>query len=169
MLTPRSSGIWPAFWALGKDHKSGTWWPECGEWDIFENAGGADYTLASLHYGPHSTDLNNKPEISKGGGKQAFDVNQFHTFAIKVNRSSSDWRQESLEWYVDGKIFDTVTGADVNDPVLWGNVAHKAFFPLLDVAVGSNFPAVGGPPNGNTVGGLGSGMQVKYVAFYKSS
>ncbi|KAE8440457.1 hypothetical protein EG329_007589 [Mollisiaceae sp. DMI_Dod_QoI] len=158
------AGIWPAFWALGKDIRNGIPWPECGEWDILENAHGVAYTLASLHYGPHGGG-----ELSQGGQKTTFVVEDFHTFAIKVNRTSSDWRQESLQWYVDGKNFCTVTGAQVNDPVLWGNVAHKAFFPVLNVAVGSNFPNDGGQPDGNTVSGLGSGMQVKYVAFYKSN
>ncbi|KUJ13945.1 uncharacterized protein LY89DRAFT_672211 [Mollisia scopiformis] len=61
----------------------------------------------------------------------------------------------------DGKNLFTVTAAQVNDPVLSGNVAHKAFFPILNVAVGSNFPNDDGQPDGNTVNGPGSGMQVK--------
>lgn len=48
---------------------------------------------------------------------------------------------------------------------IWGRVAHKSFFPILNVAVGSNFPG-GGYPYEHTTTGLGSGMQVKYVAFY---
>lgn len=74
-----------------------------------------------------------------------------------------------MQWYLDGKNFCTVAGAQVNDPVIWGNVAYKAFFPILNVAVGSNFPNDGGQPNVSTVSGLGSGMEVKYVAFSKSN
>ena len=169
------AGIWPALWALGSSfskpssdpqHKA---WPECGEWDIVENAHGVDWTLASLHYGP----ANRGPEISRGGNpntsaKKMFDNAKFHTFALKVNRSNSDWRKEDLEWFVDGERWFTVSGADVGDATLWANVAHQPFFPILNVAVGSNFPAVGGHPDTNTVSGLGSGMEVKYVAFYQS-
>lgn len=158
------AGVWPAFWALGKDIHSGIPWPECGEWDILENAHGVAYTLASLHYGAHGGG-----ELSQGGKSQSFTVEEFNTFALKVNRSSSNWKEESLQWYVNGKNFCTITGAQVNDPVLWGNVAHKSFFPILNVAIGSNFPGVGGPPDDKTVSGLGSGLQVKYVAFYKSN
>ena len=168
----QQAGIWPAFWALGwgllkpqndPEHKP---WPECGEWDIGENAHGADWTLASLHYGPKGGG-----QISQGGNvntsaKEGLNVKDFHHFALKVDRSDSDWRKQQLDWYVDGKRWFTATGANVNDPVLWSNVAHTPFYPVLNVAVGSNFPAVGGQPDGNTVSGLGSGMEVKYVAFY---
>ncbi|KAF2175282.1 glycoside hydrolase family 16 protein [Zopfia rhizophila CBS 207.26] len=164
----QQAGIWPAFWALGKNIRNNPSvpWPECGEWDVMENAHGVDYTLASLHYGLHGGE-----QISQGGpsAKKTFTVEAFHTFAIKINRGASDWLDEKIQWYVDGENFYTVTGAQVNDPVLWGNIAHKAFFPILNVAVGSNFPAVGGQPDSKTVGGLGGGMQVKYVAFYKSN
>lgn len=86
------AGIWPAFWASGKDIHNGIPWPECGEWDIFENAHGVDYTLASVHYDPHGGG-----ELSQGGQKTTFVVEEFHTFAVKVNRSSTGWRQESLQ------------------------------------------------------------------------
>ena len=170
----QQAGIWPAFWALGAgfaktgaDHVD---WSKCGEWDIVENAHGVDWTLASIHYGPQG---GSPFDTMKGGdpnssAKRQFNVNEFHTFALKVNRSDSDWRKEQLEWFIDGARWFIVKGADVNDFTLWENLAHKPFYSVLNVAVGSNFPAVGGKPDGNTVSGLGSGMQVKYVAFYES-
>lgn len=65
-------------------------------------------------------------------------------------------------------MFFSVKGSDVGDAEIWGRVAHKSFFPILNVAVGSNFPG-GGQPDEHTTTGLGSGMQVKYVAFYQRS
>lgn len=65
-----------------------------------------------------------------------------------------------MEWVIDGERWFGVTGADVGDQQLWENVAHKPFFPVLNVAVGSNFPSVGGQPDGDTAEGLGSGLQV---------
>lgn len=53
--------------------------------------------------------------------------------------------------------------------MLWGNVAHKAFLPVLNFAFGSNFSNYGGQPDGNIVSGLESGSQVKHVVFYKSN
>ncbi|KAI0829559.1 glycoside hydrolase family 16 protein [Hypoxylon sp. FL0890] len=161
----QQAGIWPAFWALGNDIRNGknVSWPQCGEWDIMENAHGADFSLATLHYGRGGTD-----HLSKGSQRQTFQVESFHTWAIKVNRGPSNWQDETLEWYLDGKMFFQIKGSDIADPELWGRVAHKSFFPILNVAVGSNFPG-GGQPDGNTTTGLGSGLQVKYVAVYKSN
>ncbi|KAF3069805.1 Beta-glucanase [Daldinia childiae] len=161
----QQSGIWPAFWALGNDIRNGkgVQWPQCGEWDIFENAHGNDWSLATLHYGRGGTD-----HLSKGSGQEHFQVESFHTWAIKVNRGPSNWQDETLEWYLDGNKFFQIKGSDVGDGELWGRVAHKSFFPILNVAVGSNFPG-GGQPDGNTTTGLGSGLQVKYVAAYRSN
>lgn len=162
------SGIWPAFWALGQVLRyKGVPWPQCGEWDIMETAHGAPYTLATLHYG-RGFGFQNNLSIGGESAQGNFVVNDFHTFALKVDRRFTDWRQEKLQWYIDGMLFFTITGSDVNDPDLWARVAHKYFFPILNVAVGGNFPKCG-KPDANTTTGLGSGMQVKYVAFYKSN
>lgn len=58
----------------------------------------------------------------------------------------------------------------VNDYNLWQNSAYRPYFPILNVAIGTNFPQAenGGQPNASTATGLGSGMQVHYVAFYQS-
>jgi len=163
------SGIWPAFWALGQDHRTkGVDWPQCGEWDIFENAHGNGWALATLHYGKGGTD-----HQSRGGGGNAdakvdFTVEEFNTWALKVNRSPSNWQDETLEWWLNGTKWFQVKGSDVGDAEIWGRVAHKSFYPVINVAVGSNFPG-GGQPDSHTATGLGSGLQVKYVAFYQST
>ena len=57
---------------------------------VFENAHGADFSLATLHYGRGGTD-----HLSIGGpnGRVTFQVESFHTWAIKVNRSPSNFRE----------------------------------------------------------------------------
>ena len=164
------SGIWPAFWALGASIRSGTGWPECGEWDIMENAHGVPWTLASLHYGPDGNQAN---ERSVGGSvgsnaQRNFTSGQFNTFALTVDRSNANWEVQTLSWSLNGAVWFVVKGSDVGDAGLWANCAQKAYYAILNVAIGSNFPDVGGRPDGNTVTGLGSGMQVEYVAFYTS-
>ena len=59
----------------------------------------------------------------------------------------------------------------VNNLTLWQNSAYQPYFPILNVAIGTNFPQAenGGQPNASTATGLGSGMQVQYVAFYQST
>lgn len=162
----QQSGIWPAFWALGKsirdpDPAKRVPWPDCGEWDIFENAHGSNWMLPTLHYGLHGQ------HRGQGGEKYSFAAGEFHIWALKVVRDVADWQSERLEWWLDGNNFYTITGGQIGDADLWGNVAHKAFFPILNVAAGSNVPE-GGQPNDATVDGLASGMRVKYVAIYKS-
>lgn len=102
---------------------------------VFENAHGADFSLGTLHYGRGGTD-----HLSKGSARQTFQVESFHTWAIKVNRGPSNWQDETLEWWLDGNKFFQVKGSDIGDGELWGRVAHKSFYPILNVAVGSNFP-----------------------------
>lgn len=85
-----------------------------------------------------------------------------------VDRSIQDWKEQSLSWSLNGRVWFVVKGSEVGDEGLWENCAAKAYYAVLNVAVGSNFPGVGGAPDGNTVSGLGSGLQVEYVAVYTS-
>jgi beta-glucanase (GH16 family) len=153
-------GIWPAFWALGDGvNVASVGWPKCGEWDILELTNGSDVNNATLHYG-------NNPATHQMIHQQVgtrFTVGAYHTWAIKVDRTS---QQETLTWYLDGNQFFQTTEAQVNDADQWDSLAHKPFFPLLNVAVGGDLP---GMPNDQTLGGMESGMQVSYVAFYKSN
>jgi beta-glucanase (GH16 family) len=154
-------GIWPAFWTLGDDLRHGVPWPTCGEWDIFENAHGDDWMLGSLHYGTPD-----KPQI-QGSQREHFDKDHYHTWALIVDRRPDNWENETLEWHKDGKKYFSVKGSDMPDKETWVRVAHRNFFVVLNVAVGTNFPGGGGKPDEQTVAGLQSGLQVKYVGFYE--
>jgi beta-glucanase (GH16 family) len=153
-------GIWPAFWALGDDvNVASVGWPKAGEWDILELTNGSDVNNATLHYG-------DSPAAHQMIHQQAgtpFARGAYHTWAIKVDRTSP---QEKLTWYLDGQQFFQVAQAQVPNADQWDRLAHKPFFPLLNVAVGGDLP---GMPNAQTLGGVESGMQVCYVAFYQSS
>ena len=161
----QQSGIWPAFWALGESFRSGNpdvvGWPRCGEWDIMETTHGNDFTVATVHYSPKDG-----AHEYKVTGRANFSVRDFHTFAIRVDRTKARWQDEVLEWFVDGKVYCSIRGGEVGNPTVWDSVAHKAFFPVLNVAVGSIMD--GSQPDGRTASGATSGMEVEYVAFYKS-
>lgn len=109
------SGVWPAFWALGDWIRShGTPWPECGEWDIMENAGGAGFTLASLHYGPDGNPAN---ERSVGGqlgsaAEKSMVVEDFNTYSLMVDRTPSNWEDEKLTWSLNGQPWFTAKGSE---------------------------------------------------------
>ena len=67
---------------------------------------------------------------------------------------------------MDGKQFHEVKGSDVNLDE-WKILAHQKYYPVLNVAVGSNFPG-NRRPSDKTITGIEGGMLVNYVAFYVS-
>lgn len=88
-----------------------------------------------------------------------------------VDRSTGNWKTESLTCYLDGVQTFSVTGARVGDQATWSVLAHNPHFLLLNVAVGGSFPsAVAGKstPTKATIGGLSVGMEVDYVVVYNS-
>jgi beta-glucanase (GH16 family) len=153
-------GIWPAFWALGESvNDPSVGWPESGEWDILELTNGSNVNNATIHFG---NNLASQQMIHQQLGT-SFTAGFYHTWGIKVDRTS---QQETLTWYLDGNQFFQVTEAQVNDAAQWDDLVHKPFFPILNVAIGGDLP---GMPNSQTLGGIESGMQVSYVAVYKSN
>lgn len=156
----QQQGLWPAFWTLGGAVRTGVGWPECGEWDILEIINGSSTNQGTLHY------LNSSNVDPSIGGRIDFNRNEYHTWTIEVDRTADTFQGEKLKWSLDGNAFFEITGATVNNGEQWDDVAHKAFFPIMNLAVGGDYP---GLPNSQTVGGFQSGMHVKYVGVYKSS
>jgi hypothetical protein len=159
------AGIWPAFWALGDSMRHGTPWPTCGEIDTFESVKGENLGHGTLHCGPACNDQ--APSYMGLGSTQAFDVSAFHTWAHEIDRTAGDdnFQQQSITFFLDGNPFHEVKGSDVVDKEAWANLAQKAYYITLNVAVGGNWP---GPPNDQTTSGEAVSMEVQYVAVYAS-
>lgn len=147
---PRGQGIWPAFWLLGADFDE-VGWPTCGEIDVMEYKGQEPSVVhGSLH----------GPGYSAGGAitrrfylaDSTFDAD-FHVFTV-------EWRADSIDWYVDGEHFQTVTPGDV--PGDWA--FDHPFFILLNVAVGGGFV---GPPDASTT--FPQTMFVDWVRVYEQT
>ncbi|KAM0342578.1 hypothetical protein ACHAPU_009431 [Fusarium lateritium] len=159
-------GIWPAFWLLGDTHRSGgPIWPGCGEIDILENVNGETQLVGSVHCDRspggicNETDgINNRTPLPDSG-------KDWHVYRIVFDRTASNWRDQTLTWFLDDVQYHQVTGARVNNEAVWGTIAQNKVFFLLNVAVGGYWP---GPPNGETHEGRGAGMEVEYVAHYES-
>ncbi|KAI0376198.1 glycoside hydrolase family 16 protein [Hypomontagnella monticulosa] len=156
-------GIWPAFWALGDAMRHGTQWPQAGEIDIMEQVNGLLTGYGTLHCG---TSLGGPCNEPIGRAKTTvMPADGFHTWGVKIDLTNSDWRAQTISWTLDGNVYSTVTGADINDAPVWSSLAHSPLYVILNVAVGGDWP---GKPNAATEDGYGSMMEVQWVAVYSS-
>ena len=156
-------GIWPAFWLLGESIRHGTPWPQCGELDIMETINGAPTAYGTTHCGSPQGGPCNEP-VGRPSTTPLGD-NGWHRWSIRFDRTNPDWRAESIQWLVDGNVYNTLRGADIADQAVWSTLAHSPMFIILNVAVGGNWP---GAPNGNTRGSWESMMEVEYVGVYSN-
>lgn len=177
-------GIWPAFWMLGDSYrKKLKEWPECGEIDIMENINGEPIAHATTHCDKYPGGACNEP-VGLSSATTLAD-NKFHVWRVEFNRTSRDWKQQSITWTVDGRQFHRITGQTVNNATVWASLAQSPLYIILNIAVGGNWVSQPlwmskleddltdnrvqpGPPNANTWGGTGSMMEVGYVAHYVS-
>lgn len=156
---PFGQGVWPAFWMLGEDIATVPW-PGCGELDIMENFG-TFHNNASINNGTA-----HGPGYSGGNGlTAAFTLpagetvsNNYHVYAI-------EWSQNSIQWFVDGVAYHTVTSASITSGAKW--VFNAPFFILLNLAIGGPGTFLGTPdpsapfPNQD--------MLVDYVRVYQTA
>jgi beta-glucanase (GH16 family) len=125
---PYGKGTWPAFWMLGAniDENGGdTPWPQSGEIDILEFYGSKNDAAveANIHYagasGSHANMGAVRYELPEGRFADAF-----HVFEL-------EWNAETLTWFVDGERFASISIAGEEFAEF-----HKAFFILLNIAIG---------------------------------
>lgn len=146
---PQGQGMWPAFWMLGNDIDTAGW-PASGEIDIMENIGKEPAAVHGTMHGPgYSGSHGLGGTYTLPTGKFADD---YHIFAV-------EWEAAAVRFYVDGKLYETRTSADLPAGTTW--VFDHPFFILLNVAVGGNWP---GNPDNTTV--FPQTMQVDYVRVY---
>jgi beta-glucanase (GH16 family) len=131
--------------------------PYCGELDIMETARTLNnHNQATPHYRPGNDDLTTRV---------AFQPKVYHVWEVKIDRTPSDWRNQSISWVLDGKEYYRITGAQVNDQNWWINLAQRPHFIIFNVAVGGYFP---GDPDANTRGGTDAMMWVQWVGVFKN-
>ncbi|KAF9888985.1 hypothetical protein FE257_008155 [Aspergillus nanangensis] len=161
-----SKGIWNAFWALGADFRGNYQnWPYTSEWDILEVINGQNTVYNALHCGTGPGGVCNEPSGLTNGGKP-WTKCAWHYVGFEVDRTqvTADgvelWRNNVLNWYVDGKKTFSLTGRDINDYDTWYKIAYQGHFLLLNVAVGGDWP---GAPNAQTKDEASTRMMVDYV------
>lgn len=146
---PKGQGIWPAFWMLGDDIATAGW-PACGEIDIMENVGFEPATVHGTIHGPgYSGGKALGAPYALPSGNVADD---YHVFGV-------EWEPKEIRFYVDGKLYETRTPADLPAGERW--VFDHPFFLILNVAVGGGWP---GNPDASTK--FPQQMMVDYVRAY---
>lgn len=180
--TGNKQGIWPAYWMLGAAIRNGVDWPRCGEIDILETVNGILTGHGTVHCDVYPGGICNE---GLGIGNSIGMPNQgWHTWRVEIDRRSSNFRDQSINWYMDGQRFHQVTGARIGNSEVWASLAQRPLFFIFNVAVGGDWVCIclssllswisdkanslGQPgfPNGNTRDGYGSRMEVAYVAHY---
>lgn len=124
---PAGVGTWPAFWALGAN-KPQVGWPAAGEIDTMEYVGRLPRETSGAVHGP---DASGQRWYLSRKGQAADDLSvAFHVYSV-------DWSPDRLVWRLDGKVYGTVTKADVEAAGgRW--VYDHPFYLLLNLAVGGN-------------------------------
>lgn len=149
MRLPYGKGMWPAFWMLGADIDDNPW-PAAGEIDVMEYVGqNPTIVFGSVHGPGYSGGEAVSAEYELNNDR--FDTG-FHVFAI-------EWEPESISYFVDGILYNTITPADVDGE--W--VFNKPFFLLINLAIGGNLP---GSPDSETE--FPQTMLVDYVRVYSN-
>jgi len=127
---PRGQGIWPAFWMLG-DNIEKVPWPACGEIDIVELIGHQPGTLYGTLHGPGYSGERGMSKSTVLPGNAEFGE-AYHVFAV-------DWQPGKIEWLLDGKIYHTLTPANLPAGATWVFDDMSGFL-LLNFAVGGLWP-----------------------------
>lgn len=118
---PAGFGMWPALWMMGTNDLA-VGWPACGEMDVMENNGdNTALVQGSLHYGTTKADATNETGIYDLPGGEA--TTHFHIYEL-------DWSATSIQWLVDGKIYETQSG---------GAPFNAPFFFIMNLPVGGDY------------------------------
>ncbi|MFI5758547.1 discoidin domain-containing protein [Streptomyces sp. NPDC051569] len=143
-----TQGLWPAFWLLGSNFKTGTPWPNSGEIDIMEHVGKAADTVYSTLHAPAYNGGNGYGAPYTVAGTDF--ASAFHTYAV-------DWDSSHMTFTVDGNAFFTVNRSTLEQTRgPW--VYDHPFFIILNNAIGGDFP---GSPDASTT--FPQKMLVDYV------
>ena len=151
---PKGRGAFPAFWTLGADFtldgkvngKQGYGWSRCGEIDIMELLGGyeGEERNRQVWGTPHfydpvlgdqwdqdtTGDKNNYGECGKAYTNATDFNDDYHIFGII-------WNPDSIEWYVDGKIYNKI---DLTHYSYAKKCFNRPQYIQLNLAMGGNWP-----------------------------
>ena len=157
---PAGQGLWPAIWMMPTTSAYGGW-PRSGEIDIMEARGqNTGAVVGAVHSGSSpQTQWTMDATYSPAG----FDITQFHTYSLQWTAGPSASQPGSLQWYVDGNLFQTRTGGWVVPAGATNADApfDQPFYLILNLAVGGHFTEFKTPGAGSYE------MQIDYARAYQ--
>jgi beta-glucanase (GH16 family) len=134
---PFGLGVWSAFWMLGESFGS-VGWPACGEIDVAESFGAFNNNASVVNAAAHGPGYSGGNAIGASYrlpfGKKVAD--DYHVYAI-------EWARDSIEWFVDGASYHTITAASLPAGRQW--VFNNPFFVILNLAIGGPNTFLGSP------------------------
>lgn len=75
-----------------------------------------------------------------GRGASVSIANQdWQRWRIVWDRTSGDWRSQSITWFMNDRQFHQVRGDQLNNQGVWESLTAKPLFFILNVAVGGNW------------------------------
>ncbi|MGB8646570.1 MAG: glycoside hydrolase family 16 protein [Anaerolineae bacterium] len=149
---PVGQGVWPAVWLLGAP-TSGKGWPYDGEIDVMENIGSEPGRVHASVHGPGYSGSHPITTVYNLAGGARF-TDDYHLFQM-------DWAENSIQFYVDNQLYQTVTPKNLPEGKDW--VFNQPFYLIMNVAVGGGFPQY---PDQTTH--FPQMMLVDYVRVYKT-
>lgn len=148
---PRGKGTWPAIWMLPSEWKYGGW-PASGEIDIMEHVG---FDPGVIHGTIHTEAYNHMLGTQKEGKITVADAQEnYHVYSV-------DWSEDKMEFFVDDKLYHTVTRDPKDDYKGWP--FDQKFYLILNIAVGGNW----GGEQGVDPDIWPQQMEIDYVRVYK--
>jgi uncharacterized protein (TIGR03437 family) len=163
---PFGKGVWPAFWMLGENVMT-VGWPGSGEVDIMENFGTYDNNATvnngTIHGPGPGNSLTTPVDYPPYGGVGASITLPFgETVYDDYHVYSIVWAQDSIEFFVDGASYETLTPASLPAGSQW--VFNNPFYLILCVAIGAPNAFLGTPDASVT---FPQDLLVDYVRVYQ--
>jgi hypothetical protein len=63
----------------------------------------------------------------------------WHRWRVIWDRTSGDWRSETITWFMNDQQFFQVRGSDINNYEVWASLSAKPLYFILNVAVGGDW------------------------------
>ncbi len=146
---PEGPDLWPAFWLLpassDPDPANGVYgnWPTSGEIDVMESGLGnslppTSQVQGTVHSGANSMAVESHTGYYNTANDPSFNTTNLNTYDLLWLPGPDANTPGTLEWYVNGHLYETQSGAWYNPPGAANATApfDQPFYIVINLAVG---------------------------------